>query len=301
MSYDLSLRPRPGAAAPTIAELDAYFAAREHTEVDEGTARYANEDTEVSFRWRYDDNQRGYEDEGPIALTAATAGNEIRALELVGEVEALVHAFGLQLDDPTMNGMGRGELDREALLRGCLFASRFGLCADVAMGSLVPKDAPLYDDERHAAHWRWNLGRAALQRAVTDEVFVPRITYLRHGDEVLSSVAWVGQGPVLLPEVDVVATLDTRDGGADLALVRTAELAAALQQAPRVHEPQPHRRVEPTAALTAALAAATPLRPRPTQLAHAGVLGRAYAAEVAAQFFEWSGREHRITFGTGGG
>ncbi|MBX7080434.1 MAG: hypothetical protein K1X88_14650 [Nannocystaceae bacterium] len=297
MSYDVSLRPRPGAAAPSIAELDAYFAGRPHTQASEGSARYANEDTEVGFGWCYDERQRSYDDSGPIALTARTSGNDTRALELVGEVEAVVRAFDLLVDDPTMNGMGQGELDREALLRGCLFASRFGLCVDVATGSLAPAEVPLYDDERHVAHWRWNLGRAALQREATDAVFVPRVDYMRHGDEVLASVAWVGQGPILLPEVDVITTIDTRDGGADLVVLRVAELAAALAAMPRRDAPLPHRFVEPSDPLVAALAAATPLQPRPTQLSHDSVLGRRYAEEVAAQYYEWTSREHRIAFG----
>lgn len=296
MSYDVSFCPRPGAEAPSIAALDAYFNQRGFTQADDGYARYENDITGVAFGWSYGERQRSYEDSGPISLTAPTSGNQTRALELVAEVEALVRAFDLLVEDPTMHGMGKGELDREALLRGCLFASRFGLCVDVMMQQLVPADALLYDDDRYAAQWRWNLEHAVLERNASDAVFVPKIRYLVHDREVLAWVSWTGDGPFLLPEVDVIATLDTRHGGADLVFVRTVALAGALESAPRREAPLRHRHVTPSAELAAAVAAATPLSPRPTMVPNTAVLGRAYPAEVAEQFRGWaSGKE--ITFG----
>lgn len=176
-------------AAPSISELDAYFAARSGYRVEAGVARYGNEHTETYFRFRYDDTQRGWGDVGPIGLTASIEGPATRALEIADELEALVAAFGLIVDDPTMEGMGKGAFDRAALVRGARCAARFGYGVAIAMSQLTPNTVARYDDAKLEAYWRWNRARDRLAARAGDAVFVPHVTFVRDGKRVLSSVA----------------------------------------------------------------------------------------------------------------
>lgn len=288
MSYDLSLYPAEDKAAPSIPALDTYFAARPGYSVETGVARYGNEHTGTYFRFRYDDTQRGYGDVGPIGLTASIQGPATRALEIADELEALASAFGLIVDDPTMEGMGKGVFDRPAFIRGAHFAARFGYGVSIAMSQMTPETVARYDDAKLEAYWRWNRARDRLQAQVGDEVFVPHVTFVRDGKRVLSSVAWVGDGAILLPEVDVITTIGTTDG-AKLVFVPYAAIATELATLPVRSEGGPHRLVKPSAAMTATLRSAKPAAKEPTQLAFDDVLGHEFWAATMDQYMKWSG------------
>jgi hypothetical protein len=286
MSYDLGLIAREGRPLPPVEALDAFFRDRPHYRVQEsGTARYEHEATGVSFDVDYG-THRDEEDWDPIRISASTHAPHTRAHELVEEIEALVKEFDLLVNDPTMEGMGKGELDRDALVRGCLFASRFGFVVDIAMRGLTDDTVRLYDEDRMTAHWRWNRDREATAKAVGDEVFVPHVTYVTDGERTLASVAWTGTMPLLLPEVDVVMTMDPSRG---LKAVATADLEAALHGFPRGDAPTPHRVIEPTPALLAAVASAKAIAPALQRVAQDAVLGERFWQATKDYYVVWSG------------
>src|SRR5436305_13976263 len=119
MSYDVGLIAREGRPLPTVEALDAFFRGRAHYQVQEsGSARYEHEATGVSFDVDYG-SHRDEADWDPIRISARTQAPHTRALELVEELEAAGKEFDLLVNEPTMEGMGKGELDRDALVRGC--------------------------------------------------------------------------------------------------------------------------------------------------------------------------------------
>lgn len=290
MSYDVGLIAREGRPLPTVEALDAFFRRRAHYRVRDGGggASYEHEATGVTFDVDYG-THRDEEDWDPIRITAGTHAPHTRALELVEEIAAIVEAFDLLVNDPTMEGMGKGELDRDAFVRGCLFASRFGFVVDMAMRGLNDDTVRLYDEDRMTAHWRWNRHKEATARAVGDDVFVPQVTYVTDGKKTLASVTWTGTMPFLLPEVDVVVTIDTSGGGARLKAVATADLASVLQDFPLEEAPTPHRSVQPTAALLDAVAKATAIVPELKRVSHDAVLGERFWQATKDYFVVWSG------------
>ncbi len=289
MSYDIGLLAREGRPLPAVEALDAFFRERPHYTVQEsGSARYGHEHTAVWFSVDYG-THRDEEGWDPIRITASTQASHTRALELVEELEALVQTFDLLVNDPTMNGMGTGELDREALVRGCLFASRFGFAVAIAMSQLSDANVRLYDEERLTSHWRWNRERDKTAEAAGDEVFVPHVIYMADGKRTLATVTWTGTMPILLPEVDAIATIDATRGGAELVFVDAADLAGALEAFPTVDAPTRHRVVEPTTELLAAVAGAKRLGPKLVGLSPDEVLGHDYWKAIKAYYLEWSG------------
>ena len=289
MSYDVRFAPSDGRVAPAINELDAWFSARSGYKVEPGSAHYTREHTGTAFRFVYDDEQRGYADEGPIRLVAITEAPATRALELVDEVEALVRAFDLVVDDPTMHGMGKGALDREALVRGCQFASRFGYVVEIAMQRISADTVLLYDDAKLEAIWRWNHAHDRLEAETSENVFVPHITMLARGREVMSSVAWLGDGAILLPEVDAISTIDTSGGGAELKLVHASVLDPFIVWLEVRGDPAPHRLVEASQEITDAIQAAEAITPAPARVAPNAVLGKAFWAQTVDEHRVWSG------------
>jgi hypothetical protein len=294
MSYDLGFFPRDGMALPSVDALDAHFRARPGYTVEPGSARYANEHTGVWFRFDYGDH-RDEEGWDPIRLAASTGGPHTRALELAAEVEALVRAFDLLVNDGTIDGMDKGPLDREALIRGCLKASRFGFAVDVAWKRLTKQNVMLYDDDRMTAHWRWNHAHDATARATPDRLFVPYVTYLASRRLVLASVAWTGTMPILLPEVDVITTMDPAAGA--LKIVAVSDLASQLAAHPRGDKPAPHWILDPPSpALLEAVGRAPSMAPPPEALDVSSVLGRAYWQQILADWVAWSGGGKYLTF-----
>src|SRR6185295_3902350 len=98
-------------------------------------------------------------------------------------------------------------------------------------------------------HWRWNYGRSDLEEQLGDEVFVPRITYVRRDGRVRSAAVWTDAIPIALPEVDLLLLVREElaprkllflRGQPDLACAPWSELAPLLDVGEPVAEPQLH-------------------------------------------------------------
>jgi len=222
MSYDLSFLASSAAAAPGRDALGEYFRARPNYTQNDGQFWYANEDTGVYFSFEWSDGRDELppdSDDPPEAVGPADdfadAGlafnlNYVRphifGLEAETEVSSLVRRFGLLVDDPQMNGMGRGAYSPEGFLSGWNDGNRFAysaLAAQGAMGADVPGSSLPAARLEHA--WRWNLNRGRLQEELNAmDVFVPKIMTLLHEGEVKTFVVWGDAMPAALPDTDLI-------------------------------------------------------------------------------------------------
>lgn len=198
MSYDLYFIPRTGSQPPTGDDFVAYFQSRPLYASRDGQAWYSNEDTGVYFSFELAEA----DPETPAAWASFNLNfnrPHFFALEALPEVEAFVHAFGSMVDDPQIDGMGEGEFDSEKFLVGW---SRGNAVACKTLGSgVTPHTRPTVELE---AMWRWNLGRAAVQAAAGESIFVASFMFIEADRGVKSAVVWSDEIPVLLPRADSV-------------------------------------------------------------------------------------------------
>jgi hypothetical protein len=277
MSYDLTFRVPAGAPVPTATELEAYFRGRPWYQVQGRQAVYGNEDTGVYFSF---DLVEPSEDEEQGAAGLSFNVNYMRpsifGLEAERELSALVARFSLEVHDPQIGGMGRGAYSPAGFLSGWNTGNEFACVSIVAQvkkdagseGSLFNTVLPSAELERC---WRWNVARGDLQRELGDDVFVPRISFLRRDGGIRSFVVWGDAMPVALPDVDVLMLVRQQLAPRrlflfkpqDVAIARFSELAPLLALGTAVAAPVPHRVFRwdaPPAAVRDFFTARTPFR-----------------------------------------
>jgi hypothetical protein len=200
VSYDLFITPKQF-NAPAIIE---WFGWRDHYETSETQARYSNDDTGVYFSFDINAEPEQEEGEAPrpphIAFNLNFYRPHIFALEAEPEVDAFLKAFDCTIEDPQADGAGDGRYSRESFLRGWNTGNRFGFQA-IGSRSDAPPPWPA-DPALIEAVWRWNYGRAALQKTAGDQVFVPRISWFlpAGGDAPVPACTWTDRVPTMIPE-----------------------------------------------------------------------------------------------------
>ncbi|MDP3735760.1 MAG: hypothetical protein Q8R02_00125 [Hyphomonadaceae bacterium] len=183
MSYDLLMIP----AQFDAAAIRDWLGYRPHvdlreTEDSDGVtttqAVYSNEDTGVYFAFSI--SERGIPEDG-IESTPAVVFNlnyvrpHIFALEAEPEVAAFLQAFGCRIDDPQIDGMGEGAYSREGFLRGWTKGNHIGF---QSIGEDTRPPPPWSADPALIeAVWKWNYGRAVLNKERGADIFVPRISW----------------------------------------------------------------------------------------------------------------------------
>lgn len=213
MSYDLAfLKPREQ-AGPTPAELQGWFEGRPHYDLDQGEAHYSNEDTGVHFSFALEPDE-DHEPAGDDGLAPAGLSFNINycrphvfGLEAEAELSALVKRFGLFVDDPQNDGLGRGRYTPAGFLRGWNAGNLMGHTL------LFREDGPAGEDEGELdtlpaatleAAWRFNYRRPALQERVGPDVHVSPVRLVRLEDAVCTLAIWGDAIPQALPEVDLL-------------------------------------------------------------------------------------------------
>ena len=216
MSYDLFFCVPEGHARPAPEDVQAYFDARPLFDVGNREALYRNEDTRTLFRFTWGDEAS---DEARAIKTLRDAQRNhalslldvrfelhyarprVYALEAEPELAAFASHFGLAVFDPQARGMGTGAYSREGFLRGWTHGNRAALAAAARSAPAPRVTLPAEVRERH---WRWNLGRAELERALGPGVVVPLIAYVRHDARVCAAVIWGDASNIALPEVELI-------------------------------------------------------------------------------------------------
>lgn len=299
MSYDLHFWTT--GEPPSRDELLAYFGTRPHFQLQEDGAFYEREDTGVYFQFGLGGEPDEDEEDAPPGRSVPVHFNlnynrpHTFGLEAEREVTAFVERFGLQVDDPQNEGMGRGPYSREGFLRGWNAGNVFGCSIPFLHGGQAPPQ-PTLPAELLERVWRWNDARSDYCRFL-DEVegrhaHAARISLLslpgREG--ILTAAVWGGAMAIALPQVDVVIVVPRP--GAELRFLAWTSVAPALQEAVVLpagrriaHDgaerelPLAHHHLEhahPPARLVKALAAAPALQPtsKPSLLGFDQVLTR---------------------------
>jgi hypothetical protein len=275
LSYDLDFCVPEGAPAPTTAELEAYFKGRPWYQVNGTQAFYGNEDTGVYFSFELEGESPSEDDEDPREAGAEGAEAEqpadglrpiglsfnvnyvrpsVFGLEAERELSALVERFGLSVDDPQMNGMGRGPYSAAGFLAGWRAGNAFGYRAVVEQIRKEPGEqgsvlTTVLESGELERCWRWNIQRADLQRELGEDVFVPRISFLRRDGGIRSFVVWGDAIPIALPDVDVLMLVRQQLAPRrflffrpqDVAIASFADLGPLLALAQEERAPLPHR------------------------------------------------------------
>jgi hypothetical protein len=202
MTYSLFLQLKPPVERTRILR---YFAARKHFKIaDDDTVVYENEDTFVGFFVKLST--------GRSFLLRKTVGevefevNYLRpsffGMEAEIEAAAFVAEFNPRIEDPQIDGMGKGPYSREGFLAGWNFGNLFSIrtmCAqnpDLRIASL-PAD-------RLRTIWRWNYRRAERAKSLGSRHFVPKISFTVVDGRLATVAIWPGM-QASLPRVDYVA------------------------------------------------------------------------------------------------
>lgn len=246
MSYDLFFLRSPEAGPLAPDEVYAYFAKRPHYQIQREAqqAFYSNEHTGVYFAFEVGRNED--EDDRPDTLIEAGVTfylNYFRphvfALEAERELTAFVQHFGLAVEDPQVDGMGRGDYSPEGFFKGWNAGNAVGVRTGVAQ-NVVDGSRTLPSAELERI-WRWNMESEALQRTLGEDIFVPHIKVGLHQGRVVTFVAWADAIPMALPTVDYSVFVRMRyskrrwlgiiPGKPELVPVPWNELAGVLGQA----------------------------------------------------------------------
>ena len=213
MSYDLFFLTKDEQPPLTLDDFRAYFAGREHFSIqgdDADQALYENEDTGVYFSFAHSgaEAQAGPEEVEDDLRDAHVSFNlnywrpHVFGLEAEPEVSAFVRHFGLLVEDPQTEGMGRGAYSPDGFLAGWNAGNRFAFRAFQEELDEPPASLPRAEIDRC---WRWNRGVRELQRRLGEDVFVPRISFVRHDGRIASYVVWGDGLPIAIPRTDLVA------------------------------------------------------------------------------------------------
>ena len=238
-----------------------YFNGRAGYQMNGTQAWYSNEDTGVYFSLEYDpqpnppDDFAEYAEEGEPAeewLPSVATFNmnynrpSYFGLEAAPEVAAFVEAFDLIVDDPQIDGMGRGAFSTERFVHGWSKANEWA-CSAIRQ-SAADEPPLVYPREHLRQIWKWNSGRTERQRLVGESIFVPRINFGVREGRVVSFAIWPDAIPTLLPKVDEVLVVREqlarrrwfRRRQSETLTVPWAAIESALSQSRRAAEPLLH-------------------------------------------------------------
>ncbi len=197
MSYDLYLTPKEF----DLDAVRAHFVARAHFTVDDRQAHYHNDDTGVYFHVETvleasspDDNRAG----PYVWFNVNFYRPHTFGLEAAIEILAFLERFESRIDDPQIDEPAEGAY-MDHFLRAWNNGNAFGF---QSIGSQEKTAGPSADPEVIEAAWRWNYGRASLQKKIGPHLFVPKIVWLQPEPNAVPvpSVTWTFGVATLIPE-----------------------------------------------------------------------------------------------------
>jgi hypothetical protein len=97
--------------------------------------------------------------------------------------------------------MGEGEYQSDLLISGWDTGNRFA-CSEVLRDPANRGDLSSLPTSALLRIWHWNHGRDALQQEVGEEKFVPRISFARLDNQLVTFAVWPDGIPVVVPVVD---------------------------------------------------------------------------------------------------
>ena len=211
MSYDLDFLLPAERRAISSAEFRKHFETRPNYTVDDQQAMYENEQTGCHFWFDWNDpDDDDSEDHDPDVASpedglhpggATFHINYVRpfwfADEAEPEIREFVESFDFRVDDAQASGMGRGDYSSAGFMDGWRTGNRFGLSVMIERQQFATASAAIV-----AGAWRWNYAISDLQRRSGDDLFVPRIVWVRASGGVGRLASWSTPVPTLLPDVE---------------------------------------------------------------------------------------------------
>jgi hypothetical protein len=247
MSYDLFFAPTYRVCG--IEEFTEYFSGRPNYKVEGAAAYYFNEYTGVYFSFEYngdvspdesddelDDEDQEDEDEFPIAFNINFYRPSFFGLEAANEVVEFVAEFELDVVDPQNDDEEEG-FSAESFLKGWNAGNRFAYRA-ILGNEEYDQEAMTYPAARLHEIWSWNYERDELQNRLGDDIFVPRIYFMKVDDKIVTTTLWPDAIPICLPKVDFVLVLrkelSSQPDSEEPEVLRVAwkELAAEIESYP---------------------------------------------------------------------
>jgi len=212
MSYDLFFVERDFDL--TREAFKAYFTNRLHYEVTANQTWYTNEDTGVYFSFDLggdvgETGERAENTQGTAASAVVSFSLNLNrptyfSMEAALEVHQFVRTFCLSVFDPQVDNNPNNDFGTETFLRTWQETNRIA-CSAVREGdNAVPKT---YARDALLRIWEWNFARETLQRAVGEDIFIPKISFGWASESVKSFVVWTDGIASFIPEVDVVLLL----------------------------------------------------------------------------------------------
>jgi len=232
VTYDLRLTLRDSVLTADV--FAGYFGDREHWALPDdepGVAAYYNGGTGVYFHVRHVAPGE-QEPAGALWFALAVYRPPVFALEADLELEALVGALDLAVEDRQADGITGDVYDRTAFLRGWTVANRAAHAAALADG-VEPRVLAGKTLERV---WRWNHERERTEEANGGFYLAPWVGFVEATGRVQTIFVFeVGQN-MLVPRTDLVDL--TTDDGASVVIAWDA-LETALDLAPDTAIDQP--------------------------------------------------------------
>jgi hypothetical protein len=185
---------------PDRAAFERHFAQRERYAIDKGHAHYENQDTGVAFS--FDIALNPPPPSGRPRAWARFVLDFVRpsffAEEATKELDLFTSRFGRDVLDA--GDAEHTSFSAPAFLRSWETGNR------AALGPYRPAThgRMVMPRGRLLAVWDWNFRRHALQSQEGGDVFVPRVWFIRMGNEIATSVIWPDAMAIRVPQVDQV-------------------------------------------------------------------------------------------------
>lgn len=196
MSYDLFF------TSPKISrdEFEGYFSNYPLYQLNAGQAFYENEITGVYFSF---DHAANDDDDLEFSVEASFNANFYRphffGLEAAIEVERFVSHFKCQIEDPQNEGMVSNKFTKEGFLKGWNTGNKFAVNVLGERSKISPEFMPT---EKLEKMWRWNYTLSDRERNLVEDIFIPRIIFLKINGVLGTCAVWPDAIPTYVPNVD---------------------------------------------------------------------------------------------------
>jgi hypothetical protein len=189
------------AVPPDRAAFERHFVSRPHYEVAKGRARYENEDTGVTFSFEIAPQQAPVS--GRPRAWARFVLDFVRPSLFAEEATQELDPFTARFGDGVLDAgdAAHTRYSTHAFLKSWEAGNR-AACGRYRAG--VPGPPFVMPRSRLLSVWNWNFRRRALQAEEGEDVFVPRVWFIRTGSEVSTAMIWPDAMAIRAPQVDYV-------------------------------------------------------------------------------------------------
>lgn len=218
MSYDLYLFPRADGTLNAQA-FAKFFQGRRNYKVEGAQVVYMNDATGVYFVFEFipasndeilDQQLESEADATPerrqphILFNLNYYRPHTFGLEAAPELECCVRHFDMFVDDPQLDGMGRGAYSNEGFLRGWNKGNSFAIQTIQKTPEYKARPITTIPVAELENNWRWSYKREELLAELKNDIFIPRIFYFLIEGQLRTAIVWGDGIPIAIPRTEVV-------------------------------------------------------------------------------------------------